>query len=86
MTGAVPGVFRRVVFQGTAHVRTARPCRRQQMERRLSECAALGFKHVVMARATGSIRIPDGLSVIHVGDVQEMIRRLFGKASESENA
>ena len=58
----------------------------QQMERRLSECAALGFKHVVMARATGSIRIPDGLSVIHVGDVQEMIRRLFGKASKSENA
>jgi DNA repair protein RadA/Sms len=55
-----------------------------QMQRRLHECAALGFVRIVTAPLSADVSIPDGAEVLCVDDVRDMIRRFFGVQRKSE--
>nr|WP_122012970.1 DNA repair protein RadA [Maliibacterium massiliense] len=51
-----------------------------QLERRLAECAKLGFTRCIVPReGLGRIKVPEGIEACGVGDVRGALEALFGK-------
>lgn len=56
----------------------------QQMQRRIGECAALGFRRIVTAKLAASVHPPENTQLLQVSDIGQMIRALYGKAKAAE--